>query len=49
MDWYLYPAVIIVGFAAGFINTLAGGGSAISLPFLIFLAQTELLFCFRMP
>ncbi len=37
MDWYLYPAVIIVGFTAGFINTLAGGGSAISLPFLIFL------------
>jgi uncharacterized membrane protein YfcA len=37
IDWYMYPAVILVGFAAGFINTLAGGGSALSLPFLIFL------------
>jgi uncharacterized membrane protein YfcA len=37
MEWYLYPAVVLVGFLAGFINTLAGGGSAISLPFLIFL------------
>jgi uncharacterized membrane protein YfcA len=37
MEWYFYPAVIAIGFLAGFINTLAGGGSAISLPFLIFL------------
>ncbi len=37
MEWYLYPAVVSVGFVAGFINTLAGGGSAISVPFLIFL------------
>ena len=37
MEWYLYPAVIGVGFLAGFINTLAGGGSALSLPMLIFL------------
>ena len=37
MEWYIIPAVIGVGFAAGFINTLAGGGSALSLPFLIFL------------
>ncbi|MBN1597686.1 MAG: sulfite exporter TauE/SafE family protein [Bacteroidales bacterium] len=37
MEWYLYIAVIAVGFTAGFINTLAGGGSAISLPMLIFL------------
>lgn len=37
MEWYMYPAVVLVGFLAGFINTLAGGGSAISLPFLIFL------------
>lgn len=37
MEWYLYPAVIGIGFLAGFINTLAGGGSALSLPFLIFL------------
>lgn len=37
MEWYMIPAVIGIGFLAGFINTLAGGGSAISLPFLIFL------------
>lgn len=36
MEWYLYPVVVGIGFLAGFINTLAGGGSAISLPFLIF-------------
>lgn len=37
MEWYMYVAVIGIGFLAGFINILAGGGSAISLPFLIFL------------
>ncbi len=37
MDWYLYPAVIAAGFACGFINTLAGSGSLITLPLLIFL------------
>lgn len=37
MEWYMYPAVVLVGFLAGFINTLAGGGSALALPFLIFL------------
>jgi uncharacterized membrane protein YfcA len=36
MDWTLI-ALIGVGFAAGFINTLAGSGSLITLPFLIFL------------
>ena len=36
MDWQLL-ALIGIGFAAGFINTLAGGGSLFSLPFLIFL------------
>lgn len=35
--WYLYPAVIGAGFLAGFINTLAGNGSLITLPMLIFL------------
>ena len=30
-------AVIIAGFACGFINTLAGSGSLITLPLLIFL------------
>jgi len=37
MEWYMYPAVVLVGIIAGFINTLAGGGSALSLPMLIFL------------
>ncbi len=37
MDWYLYPAVIAAGFACGFVNTLAGSGSLITLPLLIFL------------
>jgi uncharacterized membrane protein YfcA len=37
MAWYLYLAVITAGFAAGFINTLAGSGSLITLPLLIYL------------
>lgn len=37
MAWYLYFAVIGAGFAAGFINTLAGSGSLVTLPLLIFL------------
>ncbi len=37
MHWYLFPAVVAAGFAAGFINTLAGSGSLITLPLLIFL------------
>lgn len=37
LDWYIYPLVIAAGFACGFINTLAGSGSLISLPLLIFL------------
>jgi uncharacterized membrane protein YfcA len=36
MEWYLYPAIIAAGFVAGFINTLAGSGSLITLPLLIF-------------
>lgn len=36
MEWYLYPAVIGAGFIAGFINTLAGSGSLVTLPLLIF-------------
>ena len=32
-----YIAVILAGFAAGFINTLAGSGSLVTLPLLIFL------------
>ncbi|MDX1523332.1 MAG: sulfite exporter TauE/SafE family protein [Anaerolineae bacterium] len=37
MSWYLFIAVIAAGFGAGFINTLAGSGSLITLPLLIFL------------
>lgn len=36
MDWNLV-ILVGIGFAAGFINTLAGGGSLITLPFLMFL------------
>lgn len=37
MDWYIYLAVIAAGFGCGFINTLAGSGSLITLPLLIFM------------
>ncbi len=37
MEWFLYPAIIAVGFVAGFINTLAGSGSLLTLPMLMFL------------
>lgn len=37
MEWYLYLAVIGVGLLAGFINSLAGSGSLLSLPLLMFL------------
>ena len=33
----MYPAVIGIGLLAGFINTLAGSGSLITLPFLMFM------------
>ncbi|MHC4944741.1 MAG: sulfite exporter TauE/SafE family protein [Planctomycetota bacterium] len=36
MDFYIYPLLVLGGFAAGFINTLAGGGSMLTLPLLIF-------------
>ncbi|MDA3780652.1 MAG: sulfite exporter TauE/SafE family protein [Bacteroidales bacterium] len=37
MEWYLIVAVIFIGFIAGFINTLAGSGSLLTLPLLMFL------------
>lgn len=37
LAWYLYPLVVLAGFIAGFINTLAGSGSLVTLPLLIFL------------
>lgn len=36
-EWYHYVLLIVVGFCVGFINTIAGGGSLLSLPVLIFL------------
>jgi uncharacterized membrane protein YfcA len=36
MEFYIYPLLVLGGFAAGFINTLAGGGSMLTLPLLIF-------------
>lgn len=37
MDFWLYVLVVLVGFVAGFINTIAGSGSLLTLPLLIFL------------
>ena len=37
METWQIPAIFTVGVVAGFINTLAGGGSLLSLPILIFL------------
>lgn len=37
MEWYIYLLVISTGLLVGFINTLAGSGSLITLPLLIFL------------
>ncbi len=37
MDWYAYPLLILAGMAAGFVNMLAGNGSLITLPALLFI------------
>jgi uncharacterized membrane protein YfcA len=36
-DWWLYIAVVGAGIVAGFINTLAGSGSLLTLPLLMFM------------
>ncbi|PLX11319.1 MAG: integrase, partial [Marinilabiliales bacterium] len=36
MEWYEYLLFVGVGFVAGIINTLAGGGSLLTLPLLMF-------------
>ena len=36
-DWYLIPLILLGGFAAGIINTLAGSGSVVTLAILSFL------------
>ncbi len=37
LEWYAYPLIILVGIVVGFINIMAGGGSILSLPLLMFL------------
>ncbi len=37
MEWYFYILIVLVGMLAGFINTLAGSGSVLSLATLMFL------------
>ena len=37
MNWFHYLALVAAGFGAGYINTLAGSGSLLTLPLLIFL------------
>lgn len=36
MAWYLYPLLLLAGLVAGFVNVLAGNGSLITLPVLLF-------------
>jgi len=37
MDWYHYALIVGAGMVAGYINTLAGSGSLLTLPLLIFI------------
>lgn len=37
LDYYVYPLAILAGIFAGIVNTLAGSGSLITLPMLVFL------------
>ncbi|MCL3779378.1 sulfite exporter TauE/SafE family protein [Prolixibacteraceae bacterium JC049] len=37
MDWTIYIIVVFTGLVAGFVNTIAAGGSLITLPMLLFL------------
>ena len=37
MNWYVYALLIAAGVVCGFINTLAGSGSAVTLPVLLFM------------
>ncbi|MEX1021465.1 MAG: sulfite exporter TauE/SafE family protein [Litorilinea sp.] len=36
-EWYIYPLAILAGIVAGIINTLAGSGSLVTLPMLMFM------------
>lgn len=37
MEWYLYVILVAAGIIAGFVNTLAGSGSLLTLPLLMFI------------
>jgi hypothetical protein len=37
MEWWYFPLLAAIGIAVGFLNVMAGGGSLISMPILIFL------------
>ena len=37
MDWYFVPLLVAAGFACGFVNVLAGSGSLLTLPLLIYM------------
>lgn len=37
MEWYYYLLIVLVGVFSGFLNTLAGSGSIISLAMLMFM------------
>src|SRR5512145_326451 len=37
LEWYQYGLIILAGVIAGFINTLAGSGSLLTLPLLMFI------------
>lgn len=41
MEWYIYILIVVTGIIVGFINTLAGSGSLITLPFLVFLGLSS--------
>jgi len=44
MEFWIYPLLVLAGFMAGFINTLAGAGSVVSLAlFPLFLNPTRWL------
>ncbi|MFW6059313.1 MAG: sulfite exporter TauE/SafE family protein [Phycisphaeraceae bacterium] len=39
--WVAYPALVVAGFIAGVVNTIAGGGSFLTLPALIYLGGLD--------
>lgn len=41
LEWYWYLLLILAGFAAGIVNTIAGGGSFLTLPALMFICGLD--------